>query len=325
MDHPHARVMTVKGNREPKMTHEIILHNYPNSPFSEKVRVAFGIKKLSWRSVIQPVIMPKPDLIPLTGGYRKIPVMQIGADIFCDSQIILRELERRYPTPSLSPKNKGAPYGLGFWADRQIFQAAVAIIFGEIGDKVPEDFKKDRAAMSGGGFSSEALKAAVPLMRDQYRAHTQFLADQLADGRAFWGGDEPGLADIHAFMNPWFIGNALPHRAKASLEEFPVVAAWYERVRAIGHGTPKDMTSREALAVAKEATSDAKLSHDPHDPHGRKPGDKVKVSADDYGRDPIAGEIVFSNAHEIAILRSAPEVGEVVVHFPRAGFVVTAA
>ena len=73
------------------MAHEIILHNYPNSPFSEKVRVAFGIKGLSWRSVIQPVIMPKPDLIPLTGGYRKIPVMQIGADIFCDSQIILRE------------------------------------------------------------------------------------------------------------------------------------------------------------------------------------------------------------------------------------------
>jgi glutathione S-transferase len=307
------------------MTHEIILHNYPNSPFSEKVRVAFGIKKLSWRSVIQPVIMPKPDLIPLTGGYRKIPVMQIGADVYCDSQIILRELERRYPTPSLLPNGNGAGYAIGFWADRQIFQAAVAIIFGEIGDLVPEDFKKDRAAMSGGGFSSDALKAAVPFMRDQYRAHNQFLSDQLADGRAFFGGDAPGLADIHAFMNPWFINNALPHKAKATIEEFALVEAWYERVRAIGHGRAEDMSPREALAVAKEATSDAKLSHDPHDPHGRKPGDKVNVAADDYGRDPIAGEIVFANAHEIAILRSAPEVGEVVVHFPRAGFSVTAA
>jgi glutathione S-transferase len=307
------------------VTHEIILHNYPNSPFSEKVRIAFGIKKLSWRSVIQPVIMPKPDLLPLTGGYRKIPVMQIGADIYCDSQIILRELDRRYPAPSLLPDGNGAAYGLGFWADRQIFQAAVAIIFGEIGDQVPEDFKNDRAAMSGGGFSSEALKAAVPFMRDQYRAHTQFLSDQLADGRAFWGGEKPGLADIHAFMNPWFINNALPHKAKATLEEFPNVEAWYERVRAIGHGRPEDMSPREALAVAKEATSEAKLAQDPHDPHGRKPGDKVKVAADDYGRDPIAGEIVFANAHEIAILRSAPEVGEVVVHFPRAGFSVTPA
>ncbi|HUO87691.1 MAG TPA: glutathione S-transferase family protein [Rhizomicrobium sp.] len=304
------------------MAHEIILHNYPNSPFSEKVRVALGIKKLAWRSVVQPVIMPKPDLIPLTGGYRKIPVMQIGADVFCDTQIILRELERRFPSPSLSPQNRGAPYGLGFWTDRQIFQAAVAIIFGEIGDQVPEDFRKDRAAMSGGGFNSEALKAAVPLMRDQYRAHTQFLEDQLSDGRAFWGGDKPGLADIHAFMNPWFVGNALPHKARATIAEFPHVQAWYDRVKALGHGTPTDMSPKEALAVAKAATPEAKEVADPNDPNGRKPGDRVKVSADDYGRDPIAGEIVFSNAHEIAIRRSAPEVGEVVVHFPRAGFVV---
>jgi glutathione S-transferase len=303
------------------MTHEIIFHNYPNSPFSEKVRVAFGIKGLAWRSVIQPVIMPKPDLIPLTGGYRKIPVMQIGADVYCDSQIILRELERRFPEPSLLPQNKGAPYGLGFWADRQIFQAAVAIIFGEIGDLVPEDFKKDRAAMSG-SFSSEALKAAVPMMRDQYRAHTQFLEDQLSDGRPFWGGAQAGLADIHAFMNPWFVNSALPHKAKQTIAEFPHVPAWYERVKAIGHGTSSDMTPKEALAVAKAATSEAKEAADPMDPNGRKPGDKVKVSADDYGRDPIAGEIVFSDAHEVAIRRSDPAVGDVVVHFPRAGFVV---
>jgi hypothetical protein len=85
------------------------------------------------------------------------------------------------------------------------------------------------------------------------------------------------------------------------------------------------MTPKEALAVAKAATSQARSAADPHDPHGRKPGDKVTVSADDYGRDAIAGELVFSTAHEIAIRRTAPEVGEVVVHFPRAGFVVQAA
>ena len=50
------------------MTNEIIFHHYPASPFSEKVRVAFGIKQLAWRSVEIPNMMPKPDLIPLTGG-----------------------------------------------------------------------------------------------------------------------------------------------------------------------------------------------------------------------------------------------------------------
>ncbi len=307
------------------MTSDIILHNYPNSPFSEKVRVAFGIKGLSWRSVVQPVIMPKPDLIPLTGGYRKIPVLQIGADIYCDTQIILRELDRRFPTPGLSPQDKGAPYAIGFWADRQVFQAAVAIIFGEIGDLVPEDFKKDRAALSGGSFSTEALKRAVPFMRDQYRAHLHFLEDQLADGRPFWGGAPAGLADIHAFMNPWFVANALPHKAKALTAEFPRVEAWIERVRAIGHGTPADMTPAEALDIAKAATPTAQDAADPNDPQGRKPGDSVIVAADDYGRDPIRGALVFANAHEIAIRRSDPRVGEVVVHFPRAGFNVVSA
>ena len=94
-------------------------------------------------------------------------------------------------------------------------------------------------------------------------------------------------------------------------------------MKALGHGTSRDMTPREALAVAKAATSEAKETADSTDPRGRRPGDKVKVAADDYGRDPIAGEIVFSNPHEIAIRRSDPQVGDVVVHFPRAGFVVT--
>ena len=302
------------------MSGEIILHNYPNSPFSEKVRVAFGIKGLAWRSVVQPVIMPKPDLVALTGGYRKIPVMQIGADIYCDTQIILRELDRRFPAPSLSPQNKGAPYAIGFWADRAVFNAAVAVIFGEIGDMIPEDFKKDRAALSGGTFSTEALKRAVPFMRDQYRAHLAFLDDQLSDGRSFWGGAQAGLADIHAYMNPWFVANALPHRAKEIVAEFSHVEAWFDRVRAVGHGTASEMTPAQALDIAKAATSTAQEWADPNDPQGRKPGDAVIVSADDYGRDPVKGTLVFSNAHEIAIRRSDPRAGEVVVHFPRAGF-----
>lgn len=307
------------------MPHEIIFHHYPTSPFSEKIRLIFGIKKLSWRSVEIPNMMPKPDLLPLTGGYRKTPVMQIGADIFCDTQVIARALERRFPEPSILPHGKGLPYGLGFWADRLFFMPTVAIIFGEIGDMVPEAFKKDRAAMSGGTFSTEALKAAAPFARDQFRAHLSFIAEQLADGRAFLQGAEPTLADVHAMMNVWFLKSALAPVAKTFLEEFPKLSAWYTRLRDIGHGTVTALDAREALEIAKRASPEAKVSTDPHDPNGRKAGDKVTVSADDYGRDPIAGEIVFSNAHEIAIRRIDPQVGDVVVHFPRAGFNVASA
>jgi glutathione S-transferase len=305
------------------MAHEIIFHNFANSPFSEKVRLVFGIKGLSWRSVEIPSMLPKPDVVPLTGGYRKTPVMQIGADIFCDSQIIVRELERRFPEPSVLPHGKGLPYGLAFWTDRLFFMASVPIIFGEIGHMVPEAFKKDREAMSPSGFSTDAMKAAAPFMRDQWRAHAGFIAEQLGDDQKFLQGDKPAMADIHCHMNLWFMKNAVKHIADALLAEFPKLDSWFARMTAIGHGKMTPMDSKEALAIAKAATPEAKSAPDPHDPSGRKPGDKVKVAADDYGRDQIAGEIVFGNAHEIAIRRYDSQVGEVVVHFPRAGFVVT--
>ena len=69
---------------------DIILHHYETSPYSEKVRLGLGLKGLAWASVEIPIIMPKPDLTALTGGYRKTPVLQIGADIYCDSQLIMR-------------------------------------------------------------------------------------------------------------------------------------------------------------------------------------------------------------------------------------------
>ncbi len=304
------------------MSHEIIFHNFASSPFSEKVRILFGIKAVAWRDVEIPNMLPKPDLTPMTGGYRKTPVMQIGADIFCDSQLIIRELERRFPAKSAMPHGKGLPFGLAFWTDRLFFMSTVPVIFGEIGDAVPADFKKDREAMSGNAFNTDAMKAAIPFMRDQFRAHASFIAEQLEDGRKFVQGGEASVADAHCHMNFWFLRNATPHLFKAMTEEFPKVRAWVERVDGIGHGKPVKMDSTEALAVCKAATPDAKSAADPHEPNGRKPGDKVKVFADDYGRDQIAGEIVFSNAHEIAIRRSDPAVGDVVVHFPRAGFMV---
>lgn len=304
------------------MTHEIIFHNFAASPFSEKVRLVFGMKKLAWRSVEIPSIMPKPFLTPLTGGYRKTPVMQIGADVFCDTQIIIRELERRYPEPSVFPHCKGLPYGIGFWTDRAFFMASVPVIFGEIGEHVPEEFKKDREKMSPQGFNVAALKAAAPAMRDQWRAHAAFLAEQLEDGRTFLQGTAPTIVDAHAFMNLWFMKGAVAATTAKLMAEFPKLDAWYERVRAIGHGRPTALEPQEALAIAKAATPEAQPRADRFEPRGFKPGDRVTVAADDYGRDPVEGEIVFTSAHEIAIRRSAPETGEVVVHFPRAGFAV---
>ena len=301
---------------------QIILHQYDNSPFSEKVRVCLGIKGLAWSAVYQPVIMPKPELIPLTGGYRRIPVMQIGADIYCDSQLIVRELERRFPTPTLYPAGDvGLAQALQMWTDRGVFGATVAVIFGGLAGSVPEAFAKDREAMSGRPFDPAAMAAAVPIMSEQLRAHLSWIDEQLSDGWAFLTGDKPGLVDATCFYNPWFIRNANP-KASGAIDAFERIVAWEGRVRVVGHGQRSSMTRQDALEIAHDSIGDTDFVVGPGEPNGLAVGDKVKVMADDYGRDPISGEIVFASAGEIVVRRKSDETGEVMVHFPRVGFIV---
>ena len=103
---------------------DLILHHYLTSPFSEKVRLILGAKKLPWKSVFIPPIMPKPDVEVLTGGYRKTPFLQIGADIYCDSALIADVLEHLRPEPTLYPEpekgmkrlqNAAKPYRVPSW------------------------------------------------------------------------------------------------------------------------------------------------------------------------------------------------------------------
>src|SRR5215468_4916198 len=97
----------------------LLLHHYDTSPFSEKIRKVFAHKRLAWGAVEQPSIMPKPELVPLTGGYRRIPVLQIGADVYCDTQCIVRVLERLQPEPTIYPEGGVATaHAWNLWADR---------------------------------------------------------------------------------------------------------------------------------------------------------------------------------------------------------------
>lgn len=304
---------------------EIILHHYPTSPFAEKVRIALGIKGLAWRSVIIPMIMPKPDLMPLTGGYRKTPVMQIGADIYCDTQCILRELERRFPEPSLyRGTDAGTANALAFWSDRSLFLPAVGIVFGgrDI-DALPPGFLEDRSQMSGREINLDRLRAAAPVLVDQLRPQLVWFETMLADGRAFLQGRYPTLMDCAVYNPCWFIRRNLG--VVAPLAELPMLQAWMDRMAAIGHGKPTDLDAKEALGIAKEATPQAQSRMDANDPFGRTPGMQLQITPDDSGKDPVVGELISISTEEVVIRRSDPQVGEVAVHFPRAGFVVKAA
>ena len=304
--------------------HAIILHHFDESPFSEKIRLIFGLKGIAWTSVRISRIMPRPDLMPLTGGYRRTPVMQIGADIYCDTQRIIRELEHRFPAPTLFPGGSaGLAWASAMWTDKSFFQNTVNLVFGSLADKVPQSFIEDREKLRGAKFDIAAMTAAIPQMRDQYRAHTGWMETQLAQG-PWLGGDEVSLFDINAYMNIWYVRSNLPV-ADEMLVEVPKVRAWEARVRAIGHGTRTETSTADALAIGRASTPQTIEAGDPHDPNGRKVGDLVDVRPDDYGKVAVRGRIVSLSAQSIAIRRHDDIAGDVVVHFPRAGFLVTPA
>ena len=303
---------------------EIVFHAYPQSPVAEKVRVTFGIKGLAWRSVEIPRLPPKPMLTTLTGGYRRTPVMQIGADIYCDSQCIIRELERRQPVPSIMPTtDHGLMWCLSRWTDGTLFDQTVRHVLGSVGDKLDKEFAADRGRLYLGEDWAANLKQAhanLPHLVAQMRAPLSWLDAQLADGRAFLLGDAPAAIDAQFYHVVWFLRGRWSD-GPSFLSEFTNLVRWEDNVRAIGHGVSSLMDPQEAISRAKNMEPIAATGVASHEPQGFEVGQAVTVSPDvNGGEQPVAGSIRFADAETVVIERSAEDVGTVCVHFPRSGY-----
>ena len=301
---------------------EIILHHYDLSPYAEKIRLALGRKSLTWRSVATPIVMPKPDHVELTGGYRRVPVLQIGADIFCDTHCIARALDRLFPDPPLSPPGwETVEHAFSRWAETT-FMMGVLALFG-IGGVFSEEFVEDRRkTMVPPGMNLEQTKVILPSKLLQIRANLDRLERQLGDGRAFLLGSEPSLADLSAF-HPLLLLLSHP-RTAALLAPLRRVPAWSERVRAIGHGKSTPITSAESIAIACAARP-AAFEGEPVLPGDMQLGQRVVILSDEYGSGTVAGTLAASGLHEIAVRREGERAGELVVHFPREDYSVVAA
>ena len=303
---------------------DIILHHYDPSPFAQKVRVGLGLKQAAWKSVDVPILMPKPDLMPLTGGYRKTPVLQIGADIYCDSQLIMLELERRLPSPPLLPRGReGEARAVTMWVDRAVCAPAIGVVMSQIDvdARFGEGLRKDRSEFSGRSWDSDQLRAALPLLIDQTYALLSLAETMLADGRLFLLGVEPSLPDCALYNPVWFMQQHLGPTAPP-LDRLPAIVGWSHRMKALDGGRRIDIKASDALDIARASAPD--VTHvDADDPSGLATGQKISVTPDDtYKNLPVEGVLVGLTPDHVSVRRSNPQVGEVVVHFPRAGFVV---
>ena len=299
---------------------DFILHHYDGSPFSEKLRLIFGFKGLHWASVKIPVIMPKPDVVALTGGYRKTPIVQVGADVYCDTALIAQLIEQLHPAPTLFPASAPRAPVVAQWADSTLFWTVIpyamqpagrAHIFKGVASEVMQAFAADRAPFTAGMKRQTVADAAANLER-----YVAALDAQLADGRAWLLGADASIADFAVAHCGWYVRRAGP--VADVLEPHAHFSAWLDRVLALGHGRFDKMSSADALAVCAAATAHAPCAVQPG--LGFEAGQAVTVTPTDYGHDPVAGTLVGLSSTEVVLRRSDPRAGIVHVHFPRAGF-----
>lgn len=297
-----------------------ILHHYDISNFSEKVRLAFGLKGMAWRSVVIPATLPKPDYEPLTGGYRRTPALQIGAHVYCDTRLILAELERRQPEPSLYPGGRGLHEAFASWAESRFLWPAGRLATGRNVEALPAEFHADRAAMLGRPApDAERVRAAGERALQQLRPQLAWAGEICAAAQPFLLGARPGLADLSLYIVLWFL-RRFPRDVLAELSPAAGVAPWMARVAALGHGERSELSPAAALDEAR-ASEPAAL--DPGTAmDGLAPGDRAAVAPEEATSAPVEGVIVRLAEDEVALLREHPRVGRVVVHFPRLGYVV---
>lgn len=303
-----------------------ILHHYELSPFSEKVRKVFGYKKLAWCSVQTPPVMPKPDLLPLTGGYRKAPVMQLGRDIYCDTKLMCRVLDRLEPSPPLIPPGMEASVlMIERWVDQTMFFAVVALVLqpqplAALATAMPpgflEVFIKDRTAMFAQGGTLP--RPSVETARAELPAILTSLEAQLAL-RPFLMGEAPTQVDFAVYNPIWFaLANPV---VRSEIEAFPRLTSWAGRMAALGQGQRSEIDGAAAIELCRATpTEQAPLSGAPLALPQARIGDRVRIGASDYAPDQVEGELVIANAFELAVRRTDPKAGTVVVHFPAEGF-----
>ncbi|CAF3042876.1 unnamed protein product [Rotaria sp. Silwood2] len=306
------------------MSSELILHHYAGSPYAEKVRLAMGLKKLNWHSVIIDVVPPRPYLEPLTSGYRRVPVLQIGADIYCDTHLILRTLERLQPNaPSLFSNSATQP--LCWWWDKSTFIPVVKLWVGLHGDKLNQAFLEDRKKfLDGGSLTKEDNEADIPLNVQRIRAHLVWLTDMLADGRLFLlDYSSPSAFDITAYHTLWFAkcrGGSEVEALLPQLFQPGPLLSWFERVATLGHGENQEMTPEQAFDTAKQAEPVEPIYIKNNGSGEWHVGQQLRVTPDDYGRVPVDGTLVAADDHEIVLRLCDDKTGNINVHFPRAGF-----
>jgi glutathione S-transferase len=300
---------------------ELILHNHDASIFSEKVRRILAYKNLDWVNIQISPVPPKTNFVPLTGGYRRMPVLQIGADVYCDSALIIRKLEEIAPTPSVFPEGtSGIASMIADWADHRAFKWILLSAYPDFLEHMPDVFVKDRAALIP-ELDPVRVKALSPHAFEQFKQFVHFVNQSLID-HDFIAGNQFSVADAACFHLFSFARQS--PRVFAPVGACPRILEWMRKIADFPAPKirPEPDTYPLEVAKANEPQDKGDFTEGP-DAFGL--GDVVSISADDYAPERVKGQIVKLAPNHIAVLQVTKQLGEVAIHFPRLGFNIEAA
>lgn len=298
----------------------MILHNYDISPYSEKIRLMFGYTEINWQSAISPPNPPRPTVDPLVGGYRRIPVAQIGSDMFCDTRIIAAEIARISGKPELSFENVESE--IREFTIKTNSETFLPIVKTSEGKSLLKmlitkywpwqilSLIKDRANVAK---NSNAPRVKKQEMLANIESFKQVIETKLVN-TDFLYGESPCIADFAAYHIIWFADLT---RSKAFLDNFPNARAWQLRMKELGHGQSKTINRAEVFKVAKET-----------EPRTIRPeqllheyiGKAVTIKPNDYARDSVTGTLVGADDSRWIIAHQSKEFGQINVHFPVDGY-----
>lgn len=303
-----------------------IFHHYPQSPIAEKIRMTFGIMDLEWQSVQIPRIPPKPLLMPLTGGYRRTPVLQIGADIFCDSQAIALQLGLQSSHAStFHPLNKALDLIIGSFGETILFGLTVRVVLTTSIGVAPEEFIKDRGSLYfEPGWTIQEMKASLPSILLQLESAFDLINRHLQENGPFMNGNSPSYADAVVQHCAWFLCGRW-ESGNDFIKPFDALCKQRELITSLGHGKSHDISAELALEIANEHSPNAPIGIKSLQAGSLTQGQKVKIRPNGNTSDPdVIGMLRYVDKRKIVIDYAHKDVGQVAIHFPLLGYQITA-
>lgn len=311
----HVELAIIRGNP----MSDIVLYHYELSPFSEKIRAMLGYTGMRWESVIVPEMPPRPHLDQLAGGYRRVPVAQVGADIFCDSRMIAAEIARISGKANLALEN--CDHEVQEFSDRLDSEFFLACFGAALGKNLVKKLIKTLSLLGFGRFMWDRInmgrKSSLQQMSGKQanalaREHLEGMERMLEGDYLF--GDHPNIADFSAYHGLWFIQDVAEVRL---IEDYPSVIEWMERIKAFGHGIRTEIPAERAIEIATEQEARPVPTDNEEE---ELIGQSISISPSDYGKDPVQGVLVANLAYSWILQRRVNGSSAVHVHFPKQGF-----